>query len=341
VIRRTVEISREPCHLAVRDGQLLILRREEPPRRLPAHPLNLAASIPLEDLGVLMVDERETTYTHSVLAQLAEHGTALVVCGRDHAPCGMYLPLSTNTNILSRLDAQLAATKPVRKRLWSAIVAAKIRAQAANLPHAPAVRSRLLSLARRVRSGDPDNTEAHAARLYWPAMFNDLRAVESPFRRRPGEPDATPPNNLLDYGYAALRAAVARAIVSAGLLPALGIRHHHRANPFCLADDLVEPLRPLVDARARTLAAEGRLWLDQPTKAELLLLLTATVRMEDRSGPLQVAATAYAASFARALEGGPDLLEIPVRADQRAAPTGGAGDSAAADGDREADDGCT
>ncbi|MCQ3941102.1 MAG: type II CRISPR-associated endonuclease Cas1 [cyanobacterium CYA1] len=231
------------------------------------------------------------------------------------------LPSSTNTDILSRLDAQLTATKPVRKRLWSAIVAAKIRAQAANLPHAPAVRSRLLALARRVRSGDPVNTEAHAARLYWPAMFDDLRAVTPPFRRRPGEPDAKPPNNLLDYGYAALRAAMARAIVSAGLLPALGIRHHHRANPFCLADDLVEPLRPLVDARARTLAAEGRLWLDQPTKAELLLLLTATVRMGDRTGPLQVAATAYAASFARALEGG--LLEIPVRADQPPAPSGG------------------
>lgn len=320
MIRRNVEISREPCHLAVRDGQLLILRRDHPPQRLPAHPPNLAASIPLEDLGVLMVDERETTYTHALLAQLAEHGCALVVCAADHAPAGMYLPLSTSTELLARLDAQLAASLPTRKRLWARLVAAKVRAQAANLDHNPPLRSRLLTIARSVRSGDPANAEAHAARLYWPALFDDLPTLTPPFRRRPGDRAAPPPNNLLDYGYAALRAALARALVSAGLLPALGIRHHGRANPFCLADDLVEPLRPIVDRRARELAAHGRLTLDQPTKAELLLLLSSTVRMGEREGPLQVAAAAYAASFARALTEGPGALTIPVRADPAPPP---------------------
>jgi CRISPR-associated protein Cas1 len=265
----------------------------------------------LEDLGVLMVDERSTTYSHAALAQLAEHGCALVVCGRDHAPAGIYLPLSTNTDVLSRLEAQLRASRPTRKRLWSAIVVAKIRAQAANLVHAPEIRSRLLMMARRVRSGDPSNVEAQAARLYWPALFGDQPALQQPFRRRPGDATAETPNNLLDYGYAVLRAAVARALVSAGLLPALGLRHHNRSNPFCLADDLVEPLRPVMDARVRSLVAEGRVVLDQPTKAELLLELTSTVHMGDRTGPLQVALAAYAASLARSLEGDPSLLVIP------------------------------
>jgi CRISPR-associated protein Cas1 len=330
VIRRSVEISRAPCHLAVRDEQLLILRREQPPRALPASPPNLAGRIPLEDLGVLVVDERDTTYTHTVLVRLAEHGAALVVCGRDHLPCGMFVPLSTNTELLGRLGAQLAAGRPTCKRLWSQIVAAKVSAQADNLDHAPGARAALRAMARRVRSGDPENVEAQAARLYWPALFDDLPALRPPFRRRPGEPDAPPPNNLLDYGYAVLRAAVARAVVSAGLLPALGIRHHHRANAFCLADDLVEPLRPLVDRRVRSLAAAFRLGLDQPTKAELLILLTAGVRCADFTGPLEVAVVRYVASFVRALTGEGRRLDIPVRAE--------APGKEPADGEAEQDD---
>jgi CRISPR-associated protein Cas1 len=223
----------------------------------------------------------------------------------------MYLPLSTNTDLLSRLESQLAASKPTRKRLWAGIVVAKIRAQAANLGHAPQARARLLAMAGRVRSGDPENVEAQAARAYWSALFDEQR-VPQPFRRRPGEPSAPPPNKLLDYGYAAVRAAVARAVVSAGLLPALGLKHHHRANPFCLADDLVEPLRPIVDGKARELALAGRLSLDQPTKAELLLLLTRTVRVGDCDGPLQVSLVRYVASVVRVLSREAAVPEFPV-----------------------------
>lgn len=313
MIRRTVEISREPSHLAVRHDQLLILRRDESRHRLPANPANLAGQIPLEDLGVLVVDERDTTYTQSVLIQLAEHGAALVVCGPNHLPCGMFLPLSTNTELLGRLEMQLAASKPRRKRLWADIVTAKIRAQAANLEHAPQIRSQLLSMARRVRSGDPDNMESQAARLYWPVLFDDLSDIDSPFRRRPRDPDSQPPNQLLNYGYAVVRATVARAVVSAGLLPALGIKHHHRSNPFCLADDLMEPLRPLVDARARALVAQGALELNTATKVELLKLLTETLRIGDTTGPLGVVVVVrYIASFVRVLSGEASSLEVPV-----------------------------
>lgn len=316
MIKRTVEISREPCHLATRNEQLLILRRTEPPRPLPAQPPNLAGSIPIEDIGVLMVDERDTTYSHSALAKLAEHGASVVICGRDHLPVGMYLPLARNSELLSRLDAQLSASKPVRKRLWSIIVAAKIEAQAAALPPLESVepvRKRLVTLAASVRSGDPMNAEAQAAALYWPVLFSGCESVTHPFRRRAGDLSAAPPNNLLDYGYAALRAAIARALVSAGLLPALGLRHATRDNPFCLADDLIEPLRPLVDRRARWLAQRGEIILAQPIKAELLGVLTETVESRAGKGPLMVVVARYVASLVACLRGGakPESLDIP------------------------------
>lgn len=300
MVKRTVEISRDPCHLAVRDGQMLVLRRGVPPARLPAHPPNLVGSVPIEDLGVLMVDERETTYSHALLAEIAEQGGALVVCGRDHHPVGMYLPLSTNTQLLSRLESQLTVSKPTLKRLWQVVVQAKIRAQAANLAN-PADRDRLLALADRVRSGDAGNTEAVAAALYWPAIFRGVPGISQPFRRVHGDRSAPPPNNLLDYGYAALRATIARAIVSAGLLPALGIKHRGRGNPFCLADDLMEPLRPLMDARVRYLALRGDFQLDQPTKAELLRVLAEPVYRADQRSPLLVAASGIVADVVEVL----------------------------------------
>jgi CRISPR-associated protein Cas1 len=319
VIKRTVEISREPSHLAVRHEQLLILRRDdsETRRRLPANPPNLIGIIPCEDIGVLMVDNRGATYSHHALAKLAEHGAALVVCGRDHHPIGMYLPISANTELLARLDAQLAMSKPTRKRLWRAIVAAKILAQAATLPpidepEFDTARRRLLGLARRVRSGDPENVEAQAAAIYWPVVFAHCQPVARPFRRRPGDPKSSPPNNMLDYGYAAIRAAVARSIVSAGLLPAVGIQHRGRSNPFCLADDLMEPLRPLIDRRVRGLAARGELELSQPNKAELLDVLTEEVECGSLRGPLLVSLTRYVASLVRVLTRDSDELEIPI-----------------------------
>lgn len=319
MIKRTVEISREPLgvHLSVRDGQLLVLRKTEPPRALPARPSNLAGSIPCEDLGVLMVDQRDTTYSHSALAELAEHGAAVVVCGRDHHPVGMYLPLATNTELLSRLDAQLNASKPTIKRLWAEIVAAKVRAQAEALPEGTdtaACQTKLLALARAVRSGDPDNTEAQAAAIYWPVVFSRSRFVVHPFRRRAGDRTAAPPNNLLDYGYAALRAAVARAIVAAGLLPALGIKHRGRSNPFCLADDLMEPLRPLVDRRVRDCVERGVTELNQIVKAEILAVLTDEVEAGATRGPLLVVVTRYVASVIRVLAGEQDHADIPARA---------------------------
>lgn len=321
MIKRTIEISREPAHLAVRQEQLLILRKDGAARsRLPAHPPNLARAIPCEDLGVVMVDSRETTYSHHALARLAEHGAAVVICGQDHHPVAMCLPISTNTELLARLDAQIGASKPMLKRMWQQIVVAKIRAQTGALPpcggaRVQEVRRKLLSLASRVRSGDPENVEAQAASIYWPALFDGCECVAAPFRRVAGDRLAKSPNSLLDYGYSALRAALARAIVAAGLLPALGIKHVGRSNPFCLADDLMEPLRPLTDRRVRWLAQRGEVELCQPVKAELLGVLTDEIGSDGLKGPLLVAVTRYVASFVRVLSGEDAALEIPAHGD--------------------------
>ncbi len=310
MIKRTIEISQRPVHLTVKDQQLLIQDREGDRAIL--------SSAPCEDIGILLVEHCGTTYTHAALTTLLSHDAAVVFCGRDHLPAGLLLPIGEHTQVVWRLHSQLAAGKPLKKRLWRQIVQAKIRAQAANLLDGSLVRSRLLGMARRVRSGDPDNLEAQAARAYWAAWRDGLCTADSygtgvsPVRSFHRDPDGPAPNNLLNYGYAVMRAAVARAIVSAGLLPTLGIKHVSRSNAFCLADDLVEPLRPLVDARVSELVRNGRAELDPETKRGLLELLTSEVNTAGQNGPLMVALHAMTASLVRCLEGDADRLEIPI-----------------------------
>ena len=251
----------------------------------------------------MLVDNPSTTYTHAALAQLAAADAAVVICGRDHLPAAIVLPLADHSEVVWRLRDQLAAPKPLCKQLWRQIVSAKIRAQAGNLSAGPP-RTRLLVLARSVRSGDPENCEAQAARIYWSAFFEGIA-----FRRdRYGDG----PNPLLNYGYAVLRAAIARAIVAAGLLPSLGIHHSNRSNNFCLADDLIEPLRPLVDRRVKELLDEGATELDQPTKAALLDILTWEVRSGEQSGPLMVSLHRMVASLVRCFGGEAKTIEFPV-----------------------------
>jgi len=296
LIKRTIEISRDPVHLALREGQMLILKKtDEPSAPRPRYPPNLAGSVPCEDIGLVIVDHPRTTYTHPLLAELCTQGGGVVICGRDHAPVGVLLPFATHSTITDRLDGQIRATEPKKKRLWQQIVIAKVRAQAAALrPVQHDARRGLLALASRTRSNDPDNIEAQAARLYWSVWLAACQRKGQESFTRVSEPLPTacpPPNNLLNYGYAILRAAVARAIVSAGMLPALGIKHRGRANHFALADDLMEPLRPMVDRRVRQLWDRGFDELTQPVKAALLNLLSAPVTMRSSSptpaiGPL-------------------------------------------------------
>jgi CRISPR-associated protein Cas1 len=292
LIKRTLEISREPAHLSVRNDQLLLKRDGQ-----------TIDQVPCEDIGVVLVDHPQTTYTHAALAKLAESDAAVVICGRDHLPAAIVLPMVDHSQVVWRLDAQLSVSRPLRKQLWKQIVVAKIVAQARNVPVDQPAHRKLLALSREVRSGDPANIEAQAARVYW---ANWLWREE--FRR---DPDGTGLNSFLNYGYAVLRAAVARAIVAAGLLPSLGLHHRNRSNSFCLADDLVEPLRPLVDDRVRELHRQGYDDLNQPAKAAILEILAERVRMGDELGPLMVQLHRYVASLVRCFTGDSRELEIP------------------------------
>ncbi len=302
MIKRTIEISREPVYLSVRHGQLVVQRR--------GTDRSEATTIPCEDIGVVLIDEPGTTVSHAALGALMQAGATVVICGKDHLPAGILLPLPTHTEVVVRIHEQIAVKKPLEKRLWKQIVAAKIRAQAANLDRGSPERRKLESLAHNVRSGDPSNVEAHAAKVYWSAWLGTATSNgEKRFRR---DPDGGAPNNLLNYGYAVLRAAVARALVAAGLSPALGIHHSNRSNAFCLADDLLEPLRPIVDAQVRDLHESGSDTLDQPSKASLLELLAESVETGPDRGPLMVAIHRMVASLVHCYAGTGDELVIPV-----------------------------
>lgn len=295
MIRKTVEFSTPGTRLSVAHRQLVVQRPELP-----------KVTLPIEDLGVVIVDDTRATYTQAVFLSLLEAGATVLVTGRDHLPAGMMLPLDAHHVQTERHRAQVESSAPIRKRAWKVIVRAKIEQQATVLAHFTGSHGGLDPMARRVRSGDPDNLEAQAAQRYWPRLFGKT------FRR---DRDAEGVNALLNYGYAVVRAAVARAVVAAGLIPSLGVHHRHRNNPFCLADDLLEPYRPYVDWRVRQMAGNGiepaPSLSERETRAELLSLLNETIHVGGRREPLLLAFHTSAASLCRTLTGGDKNLALP------------------------------
>jgi CRISPR-associated protein Cas1 len=291
VIRKTIEIVTPGTRLSISHRQLVIERPGEEKRTLPC-----------EDIGVLIVDHPQVTYTHSVFTALIEHSAAVILCGPNHLPAGLLLPLDAHTTQTERHRAQAEASEGVKNRVWQLLIAAKLRQQAAVLAHFSGNDAGLSEMARRVRPGDPDNLEAMGAQRYWPRLFGQN------FRRFR---DGPPPNNLLNYGYAIVRAGIGRAIAAAGLIPTLGVHHRNRGNPFCLADDLLEPYRPFVDWRVKGMLAEipPPAELDRSAKTALLTLFNETVVVGGRRLPLLLAFHASAASLCRALtEGSRDLV---------------------------------
>jgi CRISPR-associated protein Cas1 len=290
VIKKTIEIATAGTRLSIAHRQLVIERPDEETRTLPC-----------EDIGVLIVDHPQTSYTHSVFTTLLDQGAAIMLCGANHLPAGLLLPFDAHTTQTERHRAQAECGDGVKNRTWQLIVAAKLRQQGAVLSHYTGADSGLSEIARRVRPGDPDNLEAMGAQRYWPRLFGpDFRR----FR------DGPPPNDLLNYGYAVVRAAIARAISAAGLMPTLGVHHRNRGNPFCLADDLMEPYRPYVDWRVKSLGVgrETTPTLDRQTKAALLSILNETIMVGGRRSPLLLAFHASAASLCKILtDAGRDL----------------------------------
>ena len=294
MIKRIVEISQARTHLSIKYSQLIIKEGGEQ-----------VASIPCEDIGVLLVDHRGTTYTHSVFTELLEKGSAVVLCGGNHHPSGLLLPLESNTLQTERFRIQIEAKEPVKKRLWKQIIRAKIKHQAKLVGRDSDIYRSLMTLRDRVRSGDPDNIEAQASRKFWPAYLQDEK-----FRRNI---IGQPPNNMLNYGYMVMRAAVARALCSAGLLPSLGIHHRNRYNAFCLADDMLEPFRGFVESRVRDICESEGVpdELDQTIKARLLEVLYEPVVIAGFKGPLMVGLHRTMASLQRCFAGEQKELDLP------------------------------
>jgi len=295
MIRKTVEFATPGTRLSVALRQLVVERPDLP-----------KATLPIEDLGVVIVDDARASYTQAVFLELLAAGATVMVTGRDHLPAGMMLPLDAHHVQTERHRAQVEASLPVKKRIWQALICAKIAQQGTVLAHFSGNDGGLAPMSKRVRSGDPDNLEAQAAQRYWPALFG------KEFRR---ERSAEGINALLNYGYAVLRAAIARAVVAAGLIPSLGVFHSNRSNPFCLADDLLEPYRPFVDWRVRLLVNEAGNEPpgldDRATRAALLSLFNETVLVGGRRNPLLLAIQASAVSLSRALTGGETTLALP------------------------------
>ena len=307
MIKHTVEISNTAAHLSIRNSQLVLRDGGE-----------ILSTIPCEDIGIVVVDQPRVTYSHTALTELAANDVVVVICGRNHLPAAMLMPLVDHSQVVWRLRDQVNASKPIKKRLWKQVVTAKIFAQANNLNKDLPARKRLLAMGQRVRSGDPENLEAQAAKIYWANWLsgtgNRLR-MDSPFRR---DQNGDGLNAFLNYGYAVVRAGVARAIVSAGLMPSLGIHHCSRANAFCLADDLMEPARPMVDRIARELFTAGAREINQPVKAALLGVLSQRTKFRSQYGPLMVNLNRYASSLAKCFSGEQKILDIPESAPPRA-----------------------
>ena len=291
MVKRTIEISSGPAQLSVRRKQLLIKREGQ-----------ATAQVPCEDIGFLIIDQPRTTISQAVLIEISNAGGVVLLCDSKHLPSSICLPLADHSQVVWRLHDQLAVGKPLKKNLWKQLVQEKIRGQAWVLGDS-ATNRKLLDLANSVRSGDPTNIEAQAARAYWKSFLpNEV------FRRDASADDL---NAFLNYGYAIIRAALARSIVASGLLPAIGLHHRNRSNPFCLADDLIEPLRPFVDDRARDLYIQGYRELNTEAKQGLLELLTLRIDAADGTGPLMVKIQRLVDSLVDCMQGKSKKLTIP------------------------------
>ena len=300
MIKKTLCFS-NPIYLSLRDAQLVLhLPEVEKDEALPdLMKRDAERTIPIEDIGVVVLDNRRITVTSSVLEALLENNCAVITCGQNGMPIGLLLPLCGNKTQNERFRLQLDASLPLRKQLWQQTIKQKILNQAHVLRTSTGKETNCMKVwANEVRSGDPDNLEARAAAYYWRNLFP---ALPSFVREREG----MPPNNLLNYGYAILRAVIARSLVGSGLLPTLGIHHHNRYNAYCLADDIMEPYRPYVDQLVigimhRTSDISE---ITKEQKIQLLGIPMLDVVVNGKRSPLMIAAQQTTSSLAKCFSG--------------------------------------
>jgi len=308
MIKRTLYFG-NPAYLHLENKQLIVkLPQVEKNSELPEIIKKEAiASIPIEDIGVVILDEKQITITQALIGALLENNVALIGCSDNHLPTGMFLPLDGNSVQNERYRAQIDASVPVKKQLWQQTVTAKIHNQAAMLKKYGKDASWMIKWSNEVRSGDPDNYEAQAAAWYWQHIFPEKMNFK---RFREGEP----PNNLLNYGYAVLRAVVARGLVATGLLPTLGIHHENKYNAYCLADDIMEPYRPFVDNIVCDIVHSGTDFteLNKEIKQKLLIIPAMDVSIDGENSPLMVGLQRTTASLYKCFEGDSKKILYPM-----------------------------
>jgi CRISP-associated protein Cas1 len=260
----------------------------------------------LEDIGVLILDHQQISLTHPLMDKCMYYNIAVVCTNSSHHPTGMLLNLDGNTVQSEKFKYQVQASEPLKKQLWQQIIVSKIKNQAAVFSHFNTNEKTLLHYADKVKSGDTENCEGSAAAHYWQNLFPPAWNF---YRRRDGEA----PNNLLNYGYAIIRAITARAIVAAGLMPTLGVFHRNRYNAYCLADDLMEPYRPYIDKTVRTIINETSnvQELTQVLKVTLLKVPQLDVQIDGETSPLMNAIQRSAFSLAKCYEGKIRKLALP------------------------------
>lgn len=300
MIKKTLCFN-NPAYLSLRDNQLVIKLPEVEKADNLTEDFKKASEVTrhIEDIGVIVLSHKQITITSGALEALLENNCAVITCDSKSMPVGLMLPLSGNTTQSERFRDQINASQPLRKQLWQQTIQYKIRNQASVLSKYSEAETKCMQVwANDVRSGDPDNLEARAAVYYWKSLFGHIPDF---IRDREG----IVPNNLLNYGYAILRAVVARSLVASGLLPTLGIHHHNRYNAYCLADDIMEPYRPYVDRLVYEITEQYGvdIELSKDIKSELLSIPTLDVVIGSKRSPLMIAVSQTTSSLYKCYSG--------------------------------------
>lgn len=292
MIKQTLMFT-SPVALSLKYGQLVVRSLED----------NKTLTRPVEDIGIVIIDNQQVSLTIPLLNELAENNVAVIICDKKQMPQAMLQPLVGNSTLQESYKYQIDATAPLKKQIWKQLVEAKIKNQAALLDRVGKEGKMLKPFYSNVKSGDTDNREGAAARVYWTQLF------ENGFKR---EREGDSPNQFLNYGYTILRAAVARALVGSGLYPAFGVFHRNRYNAFPLADDVMEPYRPFVDEVVRSLYLDDEVTdLDQYVKSKLLRVLFSDVKIGKMTRPLEVALSITTASLVKVFKGNSQKLSLP------------------------------
>ncbi|GAB4451139.1 MAG: type II CRISPR-associated endonuclease Cas1 [Bacteroidia bacterium] len=296
MLKQTIYFG-NPAHLRLENKQLKITIKSEPPQE---------KSLPIEDIGVIIIDHPQITITSGAIAELMNNNVALIACNESYMPHALMLPFEGHHIQTQRMRAQISASEPLKKNLWMQTIQAKIFNQARLLEKQSITDHPLYNFAKDVKSGDTTNREAAAANYYWSKIFPNIPNF---IREQKGDY----PNNLLNYGYAILRSVTARALVSAGLFPSLGIYHHNKYNAYCLADDIMEPYRPYVDDLVIQIMKKfpNKNELDKELKKELLLIPQLDTKIEGETSPLFIAIQRTATSLAQCFLGEKKKLIYP------------------------------